>query len=190
MIFVELNTVEWVLLSLLGLLFCVQVYWYARYLAAPARRLRKNNKNDQTANAQMVNDLPPVSVILSAHNEAFNLSHYLKALLTQDYPEYEVIVVDDGSEDATRDVVESFMAQDERLRMTFVPYGARVGSTKKLALTLAAIHDCSFLSCIVVKETCNVVHCTSPRPHKTRTLRRWKTSKSPYFIGFFGGRGP
>ena len=138
MIFVELNTVEWVLLSLLGLLFCVQVYWYARYLAAPARRLRKNNKNDQTANAQMVNDLPPVSVILSAHNEAFNLSHYLKALLTQDYPEYEVIVVDDGSEDATRDVVESFMAQDERLRMTFVPYGARVGSTKKLALTLAA----------------------------------------------------
>ena len=62
----------------------------------------------------------------------------MQSLLTQDYPVYEVIVVDDGSEDATRDVVERYMVQDERLRMTFVPYGARVGSTKKLALTLAA----------------------------------------------------
>ena len=35
-------------------------------------------------------------------------------------------------------VVERYMTQDPRLHMTFVPYGARVGSTKKLALTLAA----------------------------------------------------
>ena len=49
-----------------------------------------------------------------------------------------VIVVDDGSEDNTRDVVEQYMISDPRLKMTFVPYGARVQSTKKLALTLAA----------------------------------------------------
>ena len=48
------------------------------------------------------------------------------------------MVVDDGSEDETRMVVERYMTQDPRLHMTFVPYGARVGSTKKLALTLAA----------------------------------------------------
>ena len=85
----------------------------------------------------MVDELG-VSVILSAHNEGDNLSNYLQALLTQDWPEYEVIVVDDESEDNTRAVVESYMVRDPRLRMTFVPYGARVGSTKKLALTLAA----------------------------------------------------
>ena len=70
--------------------------------------------------------------------ERDNLANYLQALLTQDWPEYEVIVVDDESEDNTRAVVESYMVQDPRLRLTFVPYGARVGSTKKLALTLAA----------------------------------------------------
>lgn len=39
--------------------------------------------------------------------------------------------------------------------------------------SLTTLHDCSLLTCIVVKGTCNVVHCTSPRPNKTRTLRRW-----------------
>ncbi len=77
-------------------------------------------------------------MVLCAHNEAYNISNYLQALLTQDYPEYEVIVVDDGSEDETRAMIERYMVHDERLHMTFVPYGARVGSTKKLALTLAA----------------------------------------------------
>ena len=47
-------------------------------------------------------------------------------------------MVDDGSEDETREIVERYMVHDERLHLTFVPYGARVGSTKKLALTLAA----------------------------------------------------
>jgi cellulose synthase/poly-beta-1,6-N-acetylglucosamine synthase-like glycosyltransferase len=83
-------------------------------------------------------DAPGVSVILCAHNERENLSNYLQALLTQNYPTYEVIVVDDGSEDDTRAIIERYMVQDPRLHMTFVPYGARVLSTKKLALTLAA----------------------------------------------------
>lgn len=77
-------------------------------------------------------------MIIAAHNEGFNLSHYLPVLLTQDYPTYEVIIVDDGSEDNTREVVERYMTRDPRVHMTFVPYGARVRSTKKLALTLAA----------------------------------------------------
>ena len=133
MIFEQLDIADYILLGIIGVLFIAQVYWYARYLCAPARKIRRDKKK----NDQMVNT-PGVSVVLCAHNESENLSRYLQALLTQDYPEYEVIVVDDGSEDGTRDVVESYMVHDPRLHMTFVPYGARVGSTKKLALTLAA----------------------------------------------------
>lgn len=121
------------------LLFFAQVYWYARYLCAPARKMRRDRKCQMSnVKSQISNDTPGVSVIIAAHNEGFNLSHYLPVLLTQDYPNYEIIIVDDGSEDNTREVVEHYMTRDPRVHMTFVPYGARVRSTKKLALTLAA----------------------------------------------------
>ena len=137
MIFEQLQIVDWVLLGVLGALFVAQVYWYARYICAPARKMRRDKK--LTANSQEpIAETPGVSVILCAHNESYNLSQYLQALLCQDYPMYEVIVVDDGSEDSTREIVESYCTQDPRLHMTFVPGEARVGSTKKLALTLGA----------------------------------------------------
>ena len=143
------SIVDWTLLGILLGLFLAQVYWYSRYMAAPARRLRKDKKSSISKNEvnsalvaenlqSPMSEAPGVSVILAAHNESENLSQYLQALLTQDYPLYEVIVVDDGSEDETRAVVESYMVRDPRLHLTFVPYGARVASTKKLALTLAA----------------------------------------------------
>ncbi len=141
MIAFELNTLDWTLIGILAALFIAQIYFYGRYMAAPARRIRRDKKKP-TPNPSLKGGeeslTPGVSVILSAHNEGDNLANYLQALLTQEWPEYEVIVVDDESEDNTRAVVESYMVHDKRLRMTFVPYGARVGSTKKLALTLAA----------------------------------------------------
>ena len=139
MLVLDLNTTDYVLLGALGLLFLAQLYFYARYMAAPARLIRRDKKaNSQKQTANNSAEKPGVSVIIAAHNERYNLSQYLQALLSQDWPTYEVIVVDDGSEDETRAIVESYMVNDPRLRMTFVPYGARVRSTKKLALTLGA----------------------------------------------------
>lgn len=133
------NTIDWIALGVVGALFLIQLYWYSRYLAAPARRMRKDKKaKAKGQEIEKQQELPGVTVILAAHNECVNLSNYLQALLTQEYPTYEVIVVDDGSEDSTRDVVEQYMHRDPRLKMTFVPHEARVGSTKKLAITLAA----------------------------------------------------
>lgn len=128
----DLHIIDYISIGALGFCFLAQFYFYVRYMCAPARRLRKGRKSSVNSSQ------PGVSVILCAHNEGENLSNYLQALLTQDYPTYEVIVVDDGSQDDTRLVIEQYMVRDPRLHMTFVPYGARVRSTKKLALTLAA----------------------------------------------------
>ena len=47
-----------------------------------------------------------VSVIICARNEADNLSQGLVKILQQDYPHYEVILVDDGSDDETQEIMQ------------------------------------------------------------------------------------
>ena len=130
MLFESFHSIDWVLLGALLALFMGQVGYYlcTMYDVRCTKAEVPSTKEG----------CPGVSVLVCAHNEAYNLSAYLYALLSQDYPTYEVIVVDDGSEDKTREVIESYMVQDKRLRTTFVPKEARVRSTKKLALTLAA----------------------------------------------------
>jgi len=49
--------------------------------------------------------LGPVSVIVPAYNEAANIAATVRSLVRNDYPRLEVIVVDDGSTDATADIV-------------------------------------------------------------------------------------
>src|SRR5215469_8927307 len=49
--------------------------------------------------------LGPVSVIVPAYNEAANIAATVRSLVGNDYPRLEVIVVDDGSTDATADIV-------------------------------------------------------------------------------------
>ncbi len=57
---------------------------------------------------------PPVSILIPARNEEDNLRRLLPSLLQQDYPDFEVIVYDDGSEDGTWQVLRA--ADDARLK--------------------------------------------------------------------------
>lgn len=114
---------------LLGALLLVvihQLYYYLRYI-------RLKNKCSSTVTCE---EWPGVSVIVCARNEEDNLRNYLHTLLNQDYPKYEVIVVDDGSEDQTAMVLEQYTRLNKHMYRTFVPREARVISSKKLALTI------------------------------------------------------
>lgn len=124
----RLGWVEYSLLIALGVCWAYQLYFYLRYVACALLR-SKDVKEEFT---------PGVSVIVCAKNEQDNLERYLQVLCSQDYPEYEVIVVNDGSLDDTQPIIERYMAHEHKLRMSFVPQEARMGSTKKLAITLGA----------------------------------------------------
>jgi peptidoglycan/xylan/chitin deacetylase (PgdA/CDA1 family)/glycosyltransferase involved in cell wall biosynthesis len=50
-------------------------------------------------------ELPPVSVIVPAYNESVGIANAVRSLVASDYPDFEVIVVDDGSTDDTAAVV-------------------------------------------------------------------------------------
>lgn len=79
----------------------------------------------------------PVSIIICAKNEEENLQKHLPKLLAQDYPEFEIIVADDQSEDNTRLVIEEFAAKDNRLKAVILDENIRDHRGKKLALSLA-----------------------------------------------------
>ena len=101
---------------------------------APLLWLRRERKGKRARPIRR----PPVTVVIAAKNEDDNLRHYLPKILEQDYPEYEVIVVDDGSEDNTEVLLDEYTRRYPHLKHTFVPPRTRLISTKKLALTLAA----------------------------------------------------
>src|SRR4051794_14509566 len=59
---------------------------------------------------------PTVSIIMPAFNRAQWLPLSVGSVLQQTYADWELIIVDDGSTDDTRAVVEQFQAQDNRIR--------------------------------------------------------------------------
>ena len=128
----RLSHIDYCLLGALMLVFVYQCYFYLRYLTIASRWQRRRVSQSPVADS----DLPAVSVIVCARNEQTNLQDYLHHLLTQDYPCYEVIVVNDGSEDNTQIILERYTLQSKQLYTTFVPHDARVISSKKLALTI------------------------------------------------------
>lgn len=80
--------------------------------------------------------IEPVSIVICAKNEAKNLEEFLPKILEQDYPTYEVIVVNDCSTDNTEDVLNSFKEKYSHLRTTFLKEQERFTHGKKLALTV------------------------------------------------------
>ena len=85
-----------------------------------------------------------VSVIITSSNKAEELKENLIAFLEQDYPNFEIIVVDECSEDNTQEVLADFQKQYSHLKTTRIFPGTKFRRTKKIALNigiLAASHD-------------------------------------------------
>ena len=125
-----LNNTE---LFLLGISLIGFIILSLYYLIAYARPLRASKRTDDTL--EEGNKLP-VSIIIYAKNDSENLKKHLPALLTQDYPEYQVVVINDGSRDDTDDTLKFFQNEYKHLYHTYVPSDARYLSRRKLAFTL------------------------------------------------------
>ena len=78
----------------------------------------------------------PVSVIVCAKNEEDNLKKLVPLLISQDHPNFEIILINDASSDDTRFVIENFMAQHPKVKMVDVVNNETFWGNKKYALTL------------------------------------------------------
>ena len=78
----------------------------------------------------------PVSVIICAKNEAENLKKFLPSVLAQDYPNFEVVLINDASTDETLEVIETFASEHKNIKIVDVKNIEAFWGNKKYALTL------------------------------------------------------
>ncbi len=129
------------ILLVIGLLLTVVLaMWHGVRAKRLVRFVQEEERRDYLAEEQ----LPGVSVIVYARNDADWLERFLPLILQQNYPSFEVIVVDDGSDDGSKDLLSDMLTRYAHLRVTFSPNDTRALSRKKLAIMIgikASQHD-------------------------------------------------
>ncbi len=130
----DTGVTEWILLGLFLIAFIIQLsYQLNVYIRFP---LYKPEKKRKTRKA--------ISVIICAKNEEQNLKQTLPLILEQDYPEFEVVVVNDSSTDNTEQLLSELSVNHKHLRYTSIPLNEKFTHGKKLAVTIglkSARHD-------------------------------------------------
>ena len=123
------------IIAFLGFIVLV-INYILNYL--PVSLLRNSRFNSEVST-------PPVSVVICAKNEDENLTEFLPKVLSQDYPDFEVIVVNDGSYDNTENVIDEFAKIFHNLRKVNIKEDEYYKHGKKIAMLVgikATKNDC------------------------------------------------
>ena len=104
----------------------VQLFFYAGVFS----------KVKQKKDKAVITHKPPISVVVCAKNEAENLQLFLPYILDQDYPHFELLLINDGSTDKTLTVMEQFKANHSNIKIVNVKSIETFWGNKKYALTL------------------------------------------------------
>lgn len=116
--------------------------------ALPARRKKWDREETQQWVTNITSSSVPsralVSVIMPVLNRADIVASAIESVLAQTHDQFELIVVDDGSVDTTRDVVAEYSRTDSRVRLFAGPH-AGVGASRNTGLREARGEFIAFL---------------------------------------------
>lgn len=93
--------------------------WIVPPVVAIVRALDSRSLDDYAATVE--GEAPPVSVVIPARNESRNIEQCVRSVLATNYPNVEVIVVDDHSTDGTGEIARRIAPSDDRLRVLAAP---------------------------------------------------------------------
>jgi glycosyltransferase involved in cell wall biosynthesis len=119
------------------LLFCILVVFalsafiqLVYYWGIFSRLAFRRQKSDQSTPDQ------PVSVVICARNEYRNLAANLPLILQQDYPNFEVVVVNDNSDDESNYLLKDFELEFKNLKIVTISQTLNFFSGKKFPLSI------------------------------------------------------
>ncbi len=111
-------------LQALGVLFLTAIYLtLARSLAFGVLAVLQKRRTRRAVYDP--NFHPAVSVIVAAYNEETVIVRTIESLLQNEYPELEIIAVDDGSKDRTLEVLREAFSDNPRVRILTQPNGGK-----------------------------------------------------------------
>ncbi len=170
------DTTEKILLIATGVLFLLQIlYYFCLY-----NRIHRRNRAVRRENVHFTQELPPVSVIICARDESENLHRNLHSVLEQDYPQFEVIVINDGDRGESEDFLTLQEEKYPHLYHSFVPDSSRYISRKKLAVTLGI--KASKYDWLVFTEA----NCQPQSDQWLKLMARNFTSRTQVVLGYSG----
>ena len=102
--------------------FSFQIFYFIRYNRNKSHQALPKHKS--------------VSIIICAKNQAEQLKVNLPSFLNQNYPNFEVIVVNDCSTDNTEETIRFLQKKHTNLKTTNIPVDEKFNHNKKLALTI------------------------------------------------------
>ncbi|WP_282121689.1 glycosyltransferase [Algibacter mikhailovii] len=120
-------------MALLDIVFCafivvvvIQVFYYLLLFSrfAFSKQEKASSENH------------PVSVIICAKNEGTNLKTFLPSIVSQKYPKFEIVLINDSSSDDTLEVIKHFESQHDNIKVVDVKGIEAFWGNKKYALTL------------------------------------------------------
>jgi len=120
-------TFELILLGIAAFFLLIQLFYFVFFF------FRVSFHKEQ---AIEINNLPPISIIVAARSEAHNLIEFLPHLFEQNYPQFEVVVVNDRSWDDTKEILKAFQLKYANLHVVNIEEGNHKSNGKKMAITL------------------------------------------------------
>jgi len=132
------SIVEIALLVVVVLSFICQVYYNLKYFLSATKGKPSQGKSPDG-----------VTVIVCARNEEANLMELIPTIMEQDFPKYQLIVVNDSSWDDTSDILKALQVSYPSMHVIEINEDKQMMQGKKFALTLgikAAIYEVVLLT--------------------------------------------
>lgn len=171
-----ISSKEIYLLTIVGALFIIQLIYYFYLYNRIIRRSRALKREE----IHFAKDNPPISVVVYAHDAYNDLQQNLISILEQDYPEFEVIVINDGKNIESEDLLTLMESHYGNLYHSFIPTSSHYLDKKKLAVCLGV--KAAKYNWIVLTDA----NCVPASKQWLRTMARNFTSRTQIVLGYSG----
>ena len=165
------NSLSFILLIVFGVCLIIQLLYHWGLFSKVA--FYKRN-----ARPKLDEELEPVSVVLCARDAYEHLTELIPALLRQDYPDFEIVVVNDCSDDETEEYLKDLERNETKVKPVQLKQHLNFFNGKKFPLSMgikSAQHD------LIVLTDCN---CMPVNEQWLRSVVNRYNSRTEIVIGY------